>query len=293
MDSLGPSLDQLCARLRPPTAREPVVPPAAPSPWTVADLVLSAQQAEGRGDVIDARIGAPWAIGDGLECRCARCHRLDGDIEVLIDGVAHVAPCPDCQPGLDLRRHVAEALMPWKWSAQLLSDAVDWQRYRLHAGCERPVAEAQRWCARVAAGERPPALVLGGRTGAGKSHLAAIAMGHALRAGRIGRWIEWPWLLRNLRAQFGKKGSVPPNYFRDTLPTSGLLVIDDLGVGRATEWVHDTVWSLFELLPNQVALVITTNLQWTEFTAAIGDRGASRLRRRTAPETVLVVEGGA
>lgn len=57
-----------------------------------------------------------------------------------------------------------------------------------------------------------------------------------------------------------------------------LVLIDDLGTGKQTEWTGDSLYRLVDhRWSNQLPSMFTTNLTAAKFTEAVGDRVASRL----------------
>ena len=89
-------------------------------------------------------------------------------------------------------------------------------------------------------------LVLLGRTGCGKTHLAA-AIGHYLEAkGMAVEFCVVPDLLEMLRSAFREDAAVGRfDHVFETVRTAPCLVLDDLGVHSATPWAQE---KLFQIL---------------------------------------------
>ncbi|MGC5411474.1 ATP-binding protein, partial [Streptomyces sp. DT225] len=61
-----------------------------------------------------------------------------------------------------------------------------------------------------------------------------------------------------------------------------LLIIDDLGAARATEWTEEITYRLINRRYNHMLpTLITTNLRISDLRAYLGDRVASRLAQMT------------
>lgn len=128
-------------------------------------------------------------------------------------------------------------------------------------------AKAEEWLADPAGRN----LVLAGDVGTGKSHAAmATARAAHMRGDRVEVWSTgdlWDGL---------RPGG--PENLQQHVKYCDLLVLDDLGTDRATEWtteqlylIVDTRWRL--LLP----IIATTNLDPEELRAALGERVYDRL----------------
>ncbi|MFD7993136.1 ATP-binding protein [Streptomyces mexicanus] len=139
-------------------------------------------------------------------------------------------------------------------------------------------------------------LLITGPTGTGKTHQAY----GAIRA-LLGRGVRLRWegtTTADLYARLRPRAGHDTERDLQTLARSPLLLLDDLGAAKASEWTEELTYRLINhryehLLPT----LITTNLPTRELRDALGDRVASRLaemterviltgpdrRRRTAP----------
>lgn len=119
--------------------------------------------------------------------------------------------------------------------------------------------------------EPRPNLVLFGAVGVGKSWTACAAVRPLVEAGRTMAF--WPVvrLLDHLRP--GDR----PDPYADAV-TVDLLILDDVGAERATEWTAERLYALVnDRWLDQLPTVATSNLTAPQLTAAVGDRLASRL----------------
>ncbi len=125
-----------------------------------------------------------------------------------------------------------------------------------------------------------PSLLIVGTTGTGKTHQAYGAVRSLLSAGVRLRWeaTTTPDLHARLRPRSGHD----PERELHVLSRSPLLIVDDLGAAKQSEWTEELTYRLIdrrytEMLPT----LITTNLPIGALRDAIGDRVASRLAEMT------------
>lgn len=109
---------------------------------------------------------------------------------------------------------------------------------------------------------RSPSLILfseGNRVG--KSHMAACILSHVLLEKKIPvRWEKARDLLLELRRTFNVQGESEADVLA-RISSVKLLVLDDVGRDPASQWVHDTYWTIFDRrIEWGLPVVITTNL---------------------------------
>jgi len=132
-----------------------------------------------------------------------------------------------------------------------------------------------------------PWLRISGVTGTGKTHLM-YALGRALVTGPrpVGEWIATtaPAMYAALRPS-----AENPALARYRFQTTPLLLLDDVGVNKHSEWVEEVTHDVLdERYRRHLPVLLTTNLGTADLKAAIGDRMASRLRQRCLS---VVLEG--
>ena len=104
-------------------------------------------------------------------------------------------------------------------------------------------------------------LLLRGRSGVGKTHLAVAALRTLLDRGFEGVFFDYQTLLQRIRESYDAfAGSATRAAYRAALDAE-VLLLDDLGAHRATDWVYDTVTAIInERYNSEKAILVTTNL---------------------------------
>ncbi|MEE1941446.1 ATP-binding protein [Streptomyces sp. TRM 70361] len=125
-----------------------------------------------------------------------------------------------------------------------------------------------------------PSLLIAGPTGTGKTHQAYGAIRTLLTAGVRLRWeaVTAADLYARLRPRSGHDSE------RDlqALARCPLLLLDDLGAAKASEWTEELTYRLVNYRYEHLRpTLITTNLPIAELRTALGDRVASRLTEMT------------
>lgn len=121
--------------------------------------------------------------------------------------------------------------------------------------------------------ESRPGLLLIGDPGSGKTHLAVAALRAIIAKGFEGTFCDYQNLLDRIRSGYdASSNSSDKEAYRMALDNE-VLLLDDLGAHRVTDWVEDTITSIVTYrCNNRRALIATTNL-------ADGDVGNPVMKR--------------
>ena len=136
-----------------------------------------------------------------------------------------------------------------------------------------------------------PGLLFIGEPGTGKTHLAVAALRSLIERGFEGLFFDYQNLLDRIRTSYDPaSGTSDKEAYRSALDAE-ILLLDDLGAHRTTDWVEDTVTSIItHRCNNRKALIATTNLPDPDAAIASGDRGntspGGRDLRRTLAEGI-------
>ena len=109
--------------------------------------------------------------------------------------------------------------------------------------------------------DKRPGLLLLGEPGTGKTHLAVAALRLLMAKGFAGLFYDYQTLLDNIREGYDPAaGSSSKEAYRIALDAE-ILLLDDLGAHRVTDWVEDTVTSIITHRCNhRKPLIATSNL---------------------------------
>jgi DNA replication protein DnaC len=207
---------------------------------------------------------------------CERCHDTYW-VSSVIDGVERVRRC-DCWRAAMAQRQIVSAGIPDRYAHCELSNfeqTVDSLR------------EAHRK-ARKFIDDFPSVekgLLLRGPTGVGKTHLAVAILKQVVREKRArAHFYETPKFLRLVRETYsGGTNETEMEVLRPLLEAE-LLVLDDLGAERTSEWVQETLGIVVNARYNgNLPTIFTTNLNTSENDEdlnSIGFQLGKRIRSR-------------
>ncbi len=216
-----------------------------------------------------------------LAARCLGCGRHFVTELVVLLGQTFAAEryCEMCRAAeevVDDQRR-AEA----RWARVQVPSAYDdctFENFEPAPGTQTAVAVCQQWVKEYRAGTHlSRGLLLRGRPGAGKTHLAVAMLRQLVWSDhpRTAHFINVPQWLDALRESYGQ-GEPPP-------APSGfeILVLDDLGAeDSSSPWTRDRIYQILNHREQQRSLmIVTTNCSWGELAGRVGGPSASRLRR--------------
>jgi DNA replication protein DnaC len=84
-------------------------------------------------------------------------------------------------------------------------------------------------------------LLLMGNSGVGKTHLAIAALKELLKRGHTGYFCEYGAILREIQNSYRSDSEISEIRLLDPILSVEVLVIDDLGCIKPSDWVRDTI----------------------------------------------------
>jgi DNA replication protein DnaC len=115
-------------------------------------------------------------------------------------------------------------------------------------------------------------LLMLGRYGCGKTHLAAAIANHALELGVSTLFLTVPDLLDWLRYAYSSPDMSFEERFEEIRETP-LLILDDFGTQNATAWAQEKIYQIINhRYVNQLPTVVTSNLTINDFEGRIRSR---------------------
>lgn len=177
---------------------------------------------------------------------------------------------------LESAARALEAALPLHFAAAVADhpDVVAWVKAVVQAAVDAKLT--------VPAVTSGPSLLLCGRVGRGKTHQAWGAIRALAVTGLRFRWeaITAADLYGALRPRAGVDSeTVFQRYAR-----ASVLVLDDIGASKSTEWTEEINYRLVNLrYERELPTLFTSNLPPKELAEMVGDRVASRLMEMTRP----------
>ncbi|WP_432061512.1 ATP-binding protein [Streptomyces sp. S1] len=210
----------------------------------------------------------PQTLGEGTLDRMARilaARNIDpAAVAALTDGPEPFSPLDALSAGMPprYRTAVADHSTVLNWARKVAEAAVAPSR-----GARRQITTG-------------PSLLMAGVVGAGKTHQAYGAVRLLVQNGVGVRWRATT--AADLYAELRPRPGVDSERELAVVSRCPLLIIDDLGAAKASEWTEEITYRLINRRYNlMLPTLITTNMAIRDLRAYVGDRVASRLAQMT------------
>lgn len=205
----------------------------------------------------------------------AACEKCGGTgFEIVVQGDREFArPCA-CRAASSGRGDLLDALrIPPRYRACTLANFESGSSRELRAAWEKAATFASGFPhTGVSAGL---GLLFTGANGIGKTHLAAAVLRELAESkGVRGQFWDFHELMREIRSSYNPDVRMTESDVLDPIIETGVLVLDDLGAWKMTDWMNDTLFHILnQRYVHQRPSIITTNFE---------DRDASEIRRMDA-----------
>lgn len=116
-------------------------------------------------------------------------------------------------------------------------------------------------------------IILTGSVGVGKTHLAASIANQLIRQRVAVFFVNVPDAYDRIRDEMGMK-----DFTKSTMKTCDLLILDDLGKEKQTEWTNQVLYEVVNTrYENRKPIIVTTNYSAQELNERIDNAVVSRL----------------
>ncbi len=130
-------------------------------------------------------------------------------------------------------------------------------------------------------------LLLMGRCGVGKTHLAVSALKEIVRRGHSGVFYDYRELLKQIQDSYNSANQSTEMGVLEPVLTTELLVLDDVGSSKPSPWALETVGHVLNTRYNEKrATILTTNFLDTDLSAATAPARIGGARAATAEDTL-------
>jgi DNA replication protein DnaC len=195
-----------------------------------------------------------------MDSECKICDGV-GLVRVQAAAGMWVSRACECQPLQAEQRRLEGAKIPKKyWKSTL-------ETYNVTSATPQSQKKA-RMIAKTFVNTYPvdtagKGLLFVGSAGLGKTHLAVgVLQGLLKDRGARGLFCDYSILAKNIQWTFDQKSSTSEQELLEPVQKAEILVLDDLGALRPTEWVLDNISAILRYrYNNELSTIITTNYQ--------------------------------
>jgi DNA replication protein DnaC len=192
---------------------------------------------------------------------CPLCRGTGWKLISRSDGAGKVAAACDC--GMEQResRTIERARIPKRY------EHCDFESYSTDVGATSQQTDSLKKAKLLTQafvlnypGSEEKGLLLMGNSGVGKTHLAVAALKELLRRGHAGLFCDYRELLKEIQASYNPSSDSTEMAILEPIRTVEILVLDDLGASKPSDWVRDIVGIVLNARYNERrTTIITTN----------------------------------
>lgn len=204
------------------------------------------------------------------------CEKCNGRRYILVPEGA--APCTKCHEEEFLRDRLRRSEVPRRYINCRLSNYEPNGKAQLTAVkcCEESIQDGRR-----------TGLLLVGAPGTGKTHLAVATLSEHIRRRNYGLFLSAPQFIENLHREM--RGEVDGNGVMEHAQLVDILLLDDLGAERVTDYTRDQLHLLLDhRYANELPVIVTSNKDQPEdLQTHLGERLYSRLAEMCRVVTIV------
>src|ERR1700758_5340364 len=196
---------------------------------------------------------------------CTLCRGTGWKIVRRADGRGTVAAPCDCGMEDRAARALERARIPKRYEhcdfESYVTDLADGKTWTAqHAQSLKQAKLLTQGFVRDYPGSAEKGLLLMGPSGGGKTHLAVAALKELIQRGHGGLFCDYRELLKEIQASYNPASESTEMRILEPIRTAEILVLDDLGANKPSDWVRDIVAVVLNARYNENrTTIITTN----------------------------------
>jgi DNA replication protein DnaC len=196
---------------------------------------------------------------------CGLCKGTGWKMVARADGASRVAVACDCGMRERAERVMERARVPKRYEhcdfesyVTDLTDGKTWTTH--HAQSMKQAKLLTQGFVREYPGSSEKGLLFMGPSGIGKTHLAVAALKELIHRGHAGLFCDYRELLKEIQASYNPASESTEMKILEPIRTVEILVLDDLGASKPSDWVRDIVGIVLNARYNENrTTIITTN----------------------------------
>ncbi len=217
---------------------------------------------------------------------CPHCHGRGW--RVVADGGAGSATRCDCQKRERGKEYLAKTGIPERYRRCRLStfktthSANPHVREQLQRGHKISQRYVDQFFDVKEKRFREAGLIYIGPPGVGKTHLAAAVLSEVVERYNVrGKFVDFTALLHQIQSTFDNSSSESKASILSPIVDAELLVLDELGAQKPTEWVRDTLYLIMNTrYTRRLPTIFTTNYRLDNVSANKPAVGGDRVRKQ-------------